>query len=166
MLIEFPYAQRYLFTALHSAPDVFDRLLDGLTPAEADYRPDADRFTIREVIAHLAEWEPIFLERIRRICQEEVPLLEGYDEEALAIEHDYAHSDVWVQARLFRERREELVTFLQSLTPEQWHRLGNRPEIGMVSIEGIALLIPLHDTYHANQIGEYRGAIGNGEDVQ
>lgn len=151
MLTQHPYALRYLLTALSEAPVVFDHLLQGLTPDEVDFRPDPKRFTIREVMAHLAEWEPIFLDRIKRTCIGQHPTLPGYDEGELALQHKYATSDVVEQSRLFRERRAELVEFLQSCTPEQWQRTADRPEIGIVMLEALVLLIPLHDTYHLAQ---------------
>jgi uncharacterized damage-inducible protein DinB len=156
MLTRSPYACRYLFAALEAAPDLFERLLAGLSPEEADRRPDPDRFTIREVMAHLADWEPVFLERMRRICREHEPVMEGYDEGQWAIDHDYAHADVAEQLRLFRERRVEMVGFLRARTPADWAREGERPEIGRVTLEALVLLVPLHDTYHVRQVVAWR----------
>ena len=33
----------------------------------ADRKPDPERFTIREVVAHMADWEGVWLERARRV---------------------------------------------------------------------------------------------------
>lgn len=156
MLTEHPYGLRYLFTALSAAPDLFDHLLDGLTPDEADFRPDPKRFTIREIMAHLAEWDAVFLERMQRTCAEEHPTLPGYDEGELAALHNYTATDVTEQCRLFRERRAQLVDFLKARTTEEWQRTADRPEIGIVTLESLALLIPLHDTYHLAQVTQWR----------
>lgn len=156
MLIEYRYPQNYLFTALSGAPALFDQLLQELTEAEADRRPDPERFTIREVIAHLAEWDAIFLERMQRICNEDTPLLPDCDEGQMAIEHDYAHKDVAEQLQLFRARRAAVIAFLKERKPEEWSRVGNRPEIGMLTLEGIAFLMAVHDTYHVQQVVDYR----------
>lgn len=156
MLIEYLYAQHYLFTALEASPDLFDALLEGLTAEEADRRPDPKRFTIREIMAHLADWEPIYQERMRRICEEDCPLLEGYDEGLLATEHNYASTEPLEQARLFRERRRKMVEYLRARPAADWQRTGNRPEIGLITLEALALLVPLHDLYHLRQISAYR----------
>ena len=39
MFADLPYARNYLLGALEGAPDIFDRLLDRLSEAEADRRP-------------------------------------------------------------------------------------------------------------------------------
>lgn len=156
MLVEYDFTRNYLMGALEGAPDVFEHILAGVTDEEIDRRPDPNRFSIREIMAHLAEWEPIYHERMRRIRDEDEPVLPNYDEGQLAIDHDYAHKDLAEQIRLFRSGRTENMAFLKSLQPAEWHRVGNRPEIGNVTIEAIAILMPLHDAYHIRQIGEWR----------
>lgn len=156
MLVEYAYTRDYLFTALEAAPAVLETLLRGLTDTEADRRPDPARFTLREILAHLADWDPVFLGRMRRMQLEDHPVLEGYDEGQWAIDHDYAHTDWREQARLFAERRAETVAFLRACTPADWPRTADRPEIGILTLEAQALLIPLHDAYHLRQIAEWR----------
>ena len=109
MLRELLYARNDFFAALEAAPALFDHLLRGLTEEEADRRPDPDRFTIREVIAHLADWEPVFLERLTRMRFEDHPTLPDYDEGQRAIERGYAQSDWHAQAPLFAGRRREII---------------------------------------------------------
>ena len=160
MLTEYPYARSYLFSALEAGPALFDTLLRGMTEPEADLRPDPDRFTIREVMAHLADWEPVFLERLTRMRSEDHPTLPGYDEGQWAIDHGYAQTDWRAQARLFADRRRETVALLRSCGSSDWARTADRPEIGVLTVEAQALLIPLHDTYHLRQVAEWRAAFG------
>ncbi len=156
MLLHYPYAQSYLFAALDSGPALLGASVHGLTDAEADFRPDPARFTIREALAHLADWEPVFLERLTRMRDEDHPTLPGYDEGQWAIEHDYARSCWQEQRDLFAERRRALASVVRSLTPEDWQRTAHRPEIGVLSMQDLALLIPLHDLYHLRQIADWR----------
>ena len=54
--------RHYLLLDLESAPDVLARLLADMSdPAVYDRTPDPDRFTLREMVAHLADWEAVFL---------------------------------------------------------------------------------------------------------
>jgi uncharacterized damage-inducible protein DinB len=157
-----PYRRSYLLGALDAAPELFDHLLEGLSDAEADRRPDPDRFTIREALAHLADWEDIFRERMRRTRDEDTPTLPGYDEGEVAREGNYDARDWREQARLFRERRAQMSALLESLTPEQWRRTADRPEIGTLTLADMAHLVALHDTYHLRQIAAYRRGFEGG----
>ncbi|HEX5322983.1 MAG TPA: DinB family protein [Capsulimonadaceae bacterium] len=155
MLVESQYFKGYLMGALEETPALFARLLDGIADEQADRRPDPDRFTIREVMAHLADWEPVLQERLRMTRDEDQPTLEVVDPAKRAIEHDYAHSDVREQLQLFAERRAATSAIVRNFTLEQWERKAIRPNIGAMTMESIVALIPLHDMYHLRQVAEW-----------
>ncbi len=148
--------ENYLLIALEGAPDVFDALLQGMTEEEADRRPDPERFTVREAVAHLADWEGVFRGRLLQTRDGDDATLQGYDEGQWAIDHDYAHSDWRAQARRFREGRRELLALIRSLTPDQWARAANHTEIGPITMEQQLLLIGVHDGYHQQQVAQWR----------
>jgi hypothetical protein len=133
---------------------VVERLLKDATQADFDRRPDPERFTIREVIAHLADWEAVWLERSERAARENEPELPGYDEGQWAIDRDYAHSNVGEQLARFRAGRERYLALLHELQPEAWDRAGRR-EWGRISVGEQAVLALGHDGYHTLQISEW-----------
>ena len=152
-----PYVFHYLVSsALTGNPALIENALKDLKAEEVDFRPDPERFTIREIMCHLADWEVVFLERMQRICAEEVPLLPNLDEGQMVIDNDYAHQDTVEQIRLFVERRAKMVAFLNGRSAEDWLRVGNRPEIGMISLHELANIVALHDIYHLQQIVQWR----------
>lgn len=148
----------YLLGALAGAPALFAVLVRDMTDAEADRRPDPDRFTIREALAHLADWENVFGGRLEQTRDQETPVLQGCDEGQYALDHDYAHADWRAQLTLFAERRARMVALLRALTPEQWERLGNHTEVGPITLEAQAVLISAHDAYHLQQIAQWRAS--------
>lgn len=147
---------RYVLLSLEGEPDVYARLLMGVTDTEADRRPDPARFTLREALAHVAEWEDVFLQRMTATRDTDTPLLQGYDEGQWAIDHNYAHADVPMQLALFRQRRVRNVAFLRALAPDQWARTGRHTEVGPITLEEQMLLMLAHDGYHARQFAEWR----------
>src|SRR6185369_15230445 len=151
-------ARFYVMQGLAGAPYVIDRLLQGAASDEFDKRPDPERFTIREVMGHLADWEGVWLERLIRIRDEDNPYLPGYDEGQWAIDHDYAHMDVREQQSRFRDGREKLVSALKGLTPEQWERTASHGEWGSITVEAMAALVLGHDGYHTRQIADWLNA--------
>lgn len=148
------YYRKSLLLALYGAPTVLDVLLSSLHAGEAawDTHPDPDRFSIREITAHLADWDSIWLDRIKLTASVSKPAIEPRDEEALAIENDYAHSDPSANCSFFHERRLALIQYLQSLKEEDWERIGRRPDFGDVSIQDQASYILTHDSYHLEQV--------------
>ena len=148
-------ARFYLMMGLESAPVVIERMLRTADSVDWDRRPDPERFSLREVLSHLADWEPIWLERIRRMAEEDNPTLPGYDEGQLAIDHDYAHADPWEQFARFTTGRSNLVNYLRNLPAESWSRPGFHLEWSELNISFMAVLILGHDGYHTKQVAEW-----------
>ena len=154
-------ALRYVLMGLEGTPDVLERLLheqpsDG---AGWDFHPDPERFTLREVVAHLADWDPIFRERMERMRDENNPALPDRDEGKIALERDYAHSDPLDNLARFRRERAQTIAMLRGLPPNAWDRPGLREALGPMTIESLAVMILGHDGYHTRQIAQWVAAI-------
>ncbi len=146
----------YLLLDLESAPETLTRLLAGVTdPAVWDRRPDPDRFTLREMAAHLADWEGVFLGRLTQTRDEENATLHGLDEGQVAVDNHYAHADPQECLTRYGAGRKEIVAFLRALSPAQWGRVGTHTEVGPLSTEAQVVLIAAHDGYHRQQTLSY-----------
>ena len=145
------YTRNYVLSGLAASPAILHELLKDLTPAQDDARPDPERFTIREAVAHLADWEPIWLGRVEKILAEDRPEIENLDEGEFAIRNRYDLADVSERAGKFAVGRAALVAALRPLTAEQWERVGVR-EWGPLSLDGFAAMILGHDGFHFQQV--------------
>ncbi len=139
----------YLLIDLESAPEVLARLLDGFT--DWDARPDSSRFSPREMVAHLADWEEVFLTRLMDTRDDDAPVLQGLDEGQVAMDHDYAHADPAECLHRYETGRAAIVFLLGGLSPNQWERVGDHTELGPITLETQAVLIAAHDGYHRRQ---------------
>ena len=148
--------RQYLVRSITGTPDVLDELLHEIDAAHPvwDRRIEEDRFTLREVIAHLADWDSVWLERISRIHKEEEPELPDYDEGQFAIDRDYAHWDFAETLDKFRASRDELVTYIGHLSDSEWARIGHK-DGNVWSIEAWIVQICAHDGYHMQQVAEW-----------
>ena len=152
MLFESSYGRGYIFAALESGPALMAKMVEGMSAEQADLRPDPERFTIREIIAHLADWDGIFLYRMRRMVAEDCPMLPGYEPDDLARENNYAGSDPRAELEKWALVRKEMAEFVRGLSVEQMEKTADRPEMGRITLLEQAILIPLHDTYHLIQV--------------
>ena len=156
-----PFVREYTLTAVAGAPDVLERLLVGVAPTDPvwDRRPDPARFTLREVVGHLADWNGIFLDRIVRTRDEDRPSLTFRTPEDVAQASGSFGADPVALLARFRAGRAEMSPVLRALTPEQWERAGTLPGhpqvTGEVSIEAWIVQIVGHDGYHMRQIAEW-----------
>lgn len=155
------YVKKYFLTALNATPEVLEAFLKAI-PADDprwDRRPDPERFTLREIVAHLADWDPIFTSRMELTVKEELPFIPDLDEGQVALDHDYAHQDPQAALSRFRTARAALVVFLTGLTDADWTRPAVKEIHGPVTLERQAVLVLAHDGYHMEQVVQWLDAM-------
>ena len=146
-----------LHNALNGTPAVMGAMVASL-PADSgfwDYRPAPERFTPREVFAHVADWDLIFAERIARTVSEDHPTIIPFDEEQMAIDHGYATQDAPAALQRFCESRADFVARIRCFTETDWSKTAHREDMGEVSVEAQVVLVTVHDGYHTKQIAEF-----------
>ncbi len=149
--------RHYLLIDLESGPEVLARLLQNFT--DWDARPDAARFSPREMVAHLADWEEVFLTRLMDTRDDDAPVLQGLDEGQVARDHDYAHAAPAECLQRYETGRAAIAFLLGGLTSDQWERMGMHTELGPITLEAQAVLIAVHDGYHRQQALEFLGSL-------
>jgi len=161
-MAHFPdYAKRYMLIGLTATPDVLEALVERIPANDPvwSYTPDPERFTLRAIIAHLADWDGIFLERIIKTRDENEPHIEDLDEGQVAIDNDYANSDPFESLRRFRATREILVQTLRDMDPAHWNKVAHR-HFGPITALHQAVLVLGHDGYHTQQVTQWLEAAG------
>ena len=142
----------YLLPVLEFGPCIMRRLVQQMPPERLD-RPSApDRFTPREVIAHLADWEPIMLARIHQAIENQGSTLTVYDEGEMAIAHRYAESNLTQQLELFAAHRKATAEYLRQLPEDLYENVVIHPERGKLTVKDQAWTLIGHDMYHIEQL--------------
>src|SRR5579875_479062 len=142
-----------LVAAYRSTPQTLEALLRGL-PHEmirASGRGD-DRWSIVEVVWHLRDTEERTLARVRRMLAEDRPVIEAYDEDALARDSNYRDQPIGRAYQEFSRLRGEHLEALASLDSAPWQRGAQHTEIGEITIQQLTAHHASHDAIHLAQI--------------
>lgn len=146
---------------------LFERLpaaLEGLTEEELG-RPEADgKWSILEVICHLADTELTQAWRIRRVLTEENPTLEPMDQDVWAERLGYGDRDLAEALDQLRALRLANLRLVERLPPEALERASHHPERGSESLRTILALVAGHDAVHLDQIRRIREAVAGPPD--
>lgn len=144
-----------LLSALSSSPKIVERLLRVFPKTRLDDRSEPDRFTPREVIGHLADWEQVILDRIRiaNLKPGSPGTVEDPSERARA--HHYGDKDVFHEAEVFESRRGTTIDYLRNLNEVDWKKKFIHQSMGEVTIEAYMVNILEHDMYHLEQLSCY-----------
>ena len=127
-------------------------LLKRATPAKLRKRPAPDKWSVVEIIAHLADVEVVTGWRLRSILSSPGISIQPFDQDAWASHGQYAKRDPRKSLERFRIQREANLELLKSLNPEQRKQFGIHGERGEESIERLTQLIAGHDLNHLDQI--------------
>ncbi|MFN8138565.1 MAG: DinB family protein [Fimbriimonadales bacterium] len=138
----------YCLRALEMTPRLLEREIRRIGPSGWDARPHPDRFTPREDVCHLADWEPIMLTRIKVGVETPGGAIVAYDEGVIAIEHDYASKDPLAEAANFKADRAKTIEYIKSLKPEDFEKTVEHPERGTTKVNDLITMLVAHDVYH------------------
>jgi DinB superfamily len=128
------------------------RLIRGAAPQRLRRRPAPEKWSVVEILAHLADVELAVGYRIRAILGSPGTAIAAFDQDAWAAQMRYGKRNAKQALAAFRALRENNELLLQSLRPEQWEHFGMHAERGPESVRNIAEMIAGHDLNHIRQI--------------
>ncbi|WP_439626350.1 DinB family protein [Gemmata sp.] len=134
----------------------------GMTREQLVARPIPGKWSTLEVVAHLADFDPILIDRMKRILAytSDVPLLLVADEELYAKEMNYHDRDVEEELAVVESLRRHMARIIRGLTPEQLQLVGCHNKRGLMTLEKVIQMATNHLTHHVPFIAEKRKALG------
>jgi DinB superfamily len=137
--------------ALRDFPDRLRRTVDGLSD-DVLQRPEAEgKWSIAQVIAHLAQFEMIVGHRIRAILAADTPSLIAFDQERW-IRDVYRGEPVSELIEQLAFIRTMNLKFIGRLREEEWNRAGIHPQYGHNTIRELIARFERHQEKHLRQI--------------
>jgi hypothetical protein len=138
---------------VHTAtPKHLKRLLKGASPAQLRKRPAPDKWSVTEILAHLADVEIVLGWRVRSILGAPGTPIQAFDQDAWVEAGHYAKRNPRKSLQHFETLREMNLALYDSLAPEQWECHGMHAERGKETVAHILRLMAGHDINHLRQI--------------
>ena len=128
------------------------RMIKGASTAKLRKRPAPDKWSIAEILAHLADVEIVTGWRIRSVLGNPGTPIQAYDQDSWVASGHYDRRDPAKSLEIHRVLREANLALLKSLTPEQWKQFGQHAERGQESVERMVRMIAGHDINHVQQV--------------
>jgi len=148
---------RDLIAMQRVAPRTLGQLIDGAAESELRLRPSPAKWSVTEILAHLAEDELTSTWRYRQMLEYESPELAGFDQDLWAGLGDYAAWKAQEALDMFRLLREANLRMFARLTPAQWQRGGVHAERGKMTVQGLCRHMAAHDLNHIEQVQQILG---------
>jgi uncharacterized damage-inducible protein DinB len=142
--------------SLSNTDIVLHALLENIESGDPiwDVVVDPKRFTLRQILAHLAEWDAIWLDRLKRSVAENRPQLPDIDEGELAQKHEYEKIDPFESLNFFSKRRKKTASYIAALPVEAWSSVSIKGGEEWTIANWITQ-IAAHDSYHLAQVAQW-----------
>jgi len=156
-----PYFARYIeqvpegdvLDLLHRQVDETVALVSAVGEQDAGYRYAEGKWSIKEVVAHVADTERIMVYRALCFARGETAPLPGFDENAYVARAKFAGRSLRDIVAEFKSVRAATVPFFAGLDAEELQRRGtanNRP----YSVRAVAFVVAGHERHHAKILAE------------
>jgi hypothetical protein len=147
---------------LAELPEALAELTRGI-PRRALRAPEAPgKWSIVQVIQHLADSDLIFGYRVRMALAQDEPRLEGYDQDLWAARLRYHDASLRSALAQLRPLRAANLRLLRSLGQADWKRVAVHAERGQGSVADMTRLAAAHDLVHRRQVSRIARVLGFG----
>lgn len=128
----------------------------GISGERAGHAYAPGKWTIREVLAHVADGERVFAYRALRFGRGDRTPLPGFDQD-LWVPESHAATRPWEELQAdFAAVRAASLELFRSFSPADWERRGEASGVE-VSVRGIAWILAGHELHHRRILVERYG---------
>lgn len=145
---------------LARTPKRLRKLVKGLKKKQLRHAPAPGKWSITQIVAHLADTEVVLAWRLRMVLAQSGSPLQAMDQDAWARELHYDDADVEEQLALFTALRRHHLAIWNSLRDDDWQKFGMHEERGKETVERIVQHYAGHDINHLNQMEAIRQSLG------
>ncbi len=137
---------------LAATPKKLASLIRGKSAAQLKKRPQADNWSVTEIIAHLADSELVFGFRVRLVLGQSGVTIQAFDQDEWADFGKYGKTNPKESLATFSTLRAHNLRMLKGLPKEMWENFGMHTERGKESVTRMSEMFAGHDINHLMQI--------------
>jgi hypothetical protein len=135
-----------------AAPKKLAALLKGRNKKQLSRRPAPGKWSVAEILAHLADAEIAIAWRLRQILSSNGTPVQAYDQDSWAATFNYARRDPRQSLEGFRVLRESNLALLKSVPHTLWENHGVHQERGNETVAHVVRMVAGHDLNHIQQV--------------
>ena len=128
------------------------KLIQDLSPKDQKWQPAPGKWSIAEIVAHLADAEIVASWRLRSVIGENGTAIQAFDQNSWAAAFQYGKRDAKKSVEVFRVLRENNLEMLKGIPRERWENYGMHQERGKESVAHLVRMFAGHDTNHILQV--------------
>jgi uncharacterized damage-inducible protein DinB len=151
-----------MIAAYLAGPQQLRDAIAGMNDAQLNAKPIPGKMSAKEVVCHVADFEPVYADRMKRVIAEDNPPLRGGDPDVWLKALAYDQRDVNEELAVISAVRAQMARILRAVPESAWSRTGMHSEAGPLSLEELLRRVTNHVPHHIKFIEEKRAALKRG----
>lgn len=142
---------------MREMPNRLAAALAAMTPEQIEQRPAPTKWSVRELLCHLADCEIAWAWRLRQAYGEDCPTVQPFDQDPWARAYDGVRfttdtaQSTWVALRLWN------LALIETLSEADKQRPVQHPEIGALTLWMLVEIAAGHDLHHLTALEKLAG---------
>ncbi len=133
---------------LETQHETIDRIIATINNKRVELQPDENKWSIKDIIAHLVRYQQVYIERINLTLEEEAPFFPRYIAENDGDFEYWRTNDVQQLLQQLAADRKIINDIIFSLTEEQCNRLAIHKKFGSHTMIQWMEFFLLHEAHH------------------
>ncbi len=147
-----PDERQSMIDTIRKFPDILEKTITGLHDEQLDTPYGPGKWTIRQVVHHLADAHLNAFVRHKLIMTEDNPTLKTYDQDKWAVLPDVVERPVSDSLAMLKGLHARWCVLFESMTDKDYNRTAFHPEAGSVNAEWILKIYSNHCNKHLGHI--------------
>ena len=133
---------------LKTQHQAIENILSSIDSGRLLVRPQPDKWNIHDNLAHLARYQPVFIDRINQILGTDEPFFARYKAEDDPEFEYWRDLDIETLMKQLNEDRTDIYELITNLTDSQLDRIGVHKKYGSLNIVQWTEFFLLHEAHH------------------
>jgi hypothetical protein len=133
-----------------ATPVRLENLVQLLGPEKLNLVPAPGKWSVRDILSHLADCEIVFAFRLRQALAEDRHVIQPFDQDRWAV--TYGHYDAHMALAAFSAVRHWNLALIAGLEAADFEKPLNHPERGDMTLQVVVETMAGHDLNHLRQV--------------
>ncbi|QDU59357.1 Putative metal-dependent hydrolase YfiT [Planctomycetes bacterium Pan216] len=140
-------------------PQYVRQAIADMSDGALDAVPIPGQWSTRQVVCHIADFELVYLDRMKRVIAESEPTFFGGDPDLFAARLAYDRREMDEELQMIAAMRQHMTSILGSIDRDAFDRRGIHAEAGPVTLAKLLEQITGHLPHHVRFIEDKRRAL-------
>lgn len=137
-----------LYDRLKNQHETIENIISKTDKVRLTLHPLPDKWSIKDNVAHLTKYQPVFIDRINTILKNDLPTFDRYKAELDPDFESWKNRDIADLIKTLHIDRQAIFNLITNLSDQELNRVGLHKKYGKLSVTDWTEFFLLHEAHH------------------